>query len=187
MPNALIEDVDKSIAAIDDLIETFQALLRISQIEAGARRERFAVVDLVEIMSRIEDAYSAVAEEKDQMLRFQVPIGPVTVNGDREILTQMLANTVENALRHCNAGAAITVSIAQRETGVLICVSDNGPGIPAPEYDKVFRRFYRLEKSRTTSGNGLGLSLIKAIAQLHEGHVSLSDNHPGLRVEIELP
>ena len=178
----LISDVFAAIDATDDLIDTFHALLRISQIEIGDRRERFARVDLAPILTRIEDAYGAVAEEKEQSLSFVVGAGPFFVTGDQQLLTQMMANLVENALRHCPAGAIITVSLEIVADSIVFIVSDNGAGIAKTEQEKVFRRFYRVDKSRTTSGNGLGLSLVKAVADLHDASIELRDNTPGLRV-----
>lgn len=179
--------VEDSIEIADDLIATFHALLRIAQIEAGQRSGRFAVTPLAPILSRIEDAYGAVAEENRQKLAFMIENRDVAVHGDQQLLTQMIANVLENALHHCPAGTLIEVSLSQADDGVLLEVSDDGPGIPAEERDRVFRRFYRLEKSRTTPGNGLGLSMVRAIAELHGAPVLLHSNHPGLRVSIRLP
>jgi signal transduction histidine kinase len=176
--------VYEAIDAADDLIETFHALLRISQIEAGARRENFCQVDLVSVMARIEDAYGAVAEEKGQSLTFTAATPPMPVSGDRQLLTQMMANVVENALRHYSGDAQIQVGPEVQNATVTFVVCDNGPGIPAPEKEKVLRRFYRLEKSRTTSGNGLGLSLVRAVADLHDAKLSLTVGNPGLTVSI---
>lgn len=185
LPPPLAVAVYEAIDAADDLIETFHALLRISQIESGARRENFSQVDLVSVLARIEDAYGAVAEEKGQILTFTTSNTPVTVSGDRQLLTQMMANVVENALRHCPSEAQIQVELKEENERIIFVVSDNGPGIPAQEKEKVLRRFYRLEKSRTTSGNGLGLSLVKAVVDLHEARISLADGHPGLTISVD--
>ncbi|MFT6456882.1 ATP-binding protein [Pseudophaeobacter arcticus] len=187
LPEALAGDVYETIDAADDLIETFHALLRISQIEAGARRENFSQIDLIAVLSRIEDAYGVVAEEKNQTLTFAVGPNPLSVLGDQQLLTQMMANVIENALRHCPPEARIEVALFLRNDGVVFTVSDNGQGIPEQERQKVFRRFYRVEKSRTTPGNGLGLSLVKAIADLHSAVILLSDNRPGLNVTVTFP
>ena len=180
-------DICAAIEITDDLIETFHALLRISQIEAGQRVGRFAATSLAVILTRIEDAYGAVAEEKGQLLSFDVADHTTMVDGDQQLLTQMIANIVENALRHCPAGTRIAVRLSRTLDMVRVEVSDNGPGIPTTERDKVFRRFYRLEKSRTTPGNGLGLSLVRAIAELHDASVELDDLKPGLRVSVRFP
>lgn len=178
------EVAEQAIEIADDLIEIFHAMLRIAQIEAGQRSVRFAVTPLAPIIARIEDAYGPVAEENDQTLVFDTEDQDAMVLGDQHLLTQMIANLVENALRHSPSGTRIEVTLARADDSVLLQVSDNGPGIPAEERDKVFRRFYRLEKSRTTPGNGLGLSMVRAIAELHDATVSLSDNRPGLRIMV---
>jgi signal transduction histidine kinase len=98
-----------------------------------------------------------------------------------------VANLIENSISHCPAGARISVTLQQEEGRPVLCVADSGPGIPAAERDKVLRRFYRLESSRTTPGSGLGLALVKAVAELHDADVELSDNGPGLRVAIRFP
>ncbi|WBU59596.1 sensor histidine kinase [Paracoccus albus] len=176
------EVAEQAVEIADDLIEIFHALLRIAQIEAGQRSVRFAATPLAPILARIEDAYGPVAEENDQTLVFDIEDQDATVQGDQQLLTQMIANLVENALRHSPSGTRIEVTLARAENNVLLQVSDDGPGIPAEEWDKVFRRFYRLEKSRTTPGNGLGLSMVRAIAELHTAAVTMNDNNPGLSV-----
>ncbi len=109
------------------------------------------------------------------------------VLGDRDLLVQMLANLIENALRHCPPGTLIIAEADATASGIRLVVRDTGPGIPPGEREKVFRRLYRLEKSRTTPGSGLGMSLVKAIVELHGGTVALADNHPGLAVLVDLP
>jgi len=175
--------VEQSIAELDAILETFSALLRISQIESGARRAAFSDVSLGQIVSTVSEAYAPVAEDRSQHLSAVVASIPL-IHGDRELLTQMVANLVENPIRHCSAGVEITVGLAQDGASPVLFVADTGPGIPASERESVFRRFYRLEASRTTLGSGLGLALVKAIADLHGASVELSDNHPGLRVTV---
>ena len=197
LPPEMEDRIQAAIQITDDLIETFHALLRIAQIEAGQRSKRFAPTPLLPILTRIEDVYAAVAEENGQTLAVTAAIHdtPVhdatvrdaTVQGDQQLLTQMIANVVENALRHSPAGTRIELSLSHAPDGVRLDIADNGPGIPAGERDKVFDRFYRLEKSRTTPGNGLGLSMVKAIAALHGATIGLQDNLPGLRVVIRFP
>jgi signal transduction histidine kinase len=157
--------------------------LRISQIEAGARRAAFSDVDLGQIVSSVSEAYAPVAEDRSQRLEAVIDHS-LPIRGDRDLLTQMVANLIENAIRHCPAGVGITVELRQEGGTSMLRVADTGPGIPASEREKVFRRFYRLESSRTTPGSGLGLALVKAIADLHAASVELSDNEPGLRVTV---
>ncbi|TRW95374.1 HAMP domain-containing histidine kinase [Paracoccus sp. M683] len=178
------EDVQAATEIVDHLIETFHSLLSIAQIEAGRRSEHFTTITLAPILARIEDAYGAVADENGQTLIVTVGNAEAAVQGDGHLLTQMIANVVENALRHSPAGARVEVTLSAGPSGITVEIADDGPGIPADERDKVMRRFYRLEKSRTTPGNGLGLSMVKAIADLHGARVEMQDNHPGLRVWI---
>ena len=175
--------IEQSIAEVDAILETFSALLRIAQIESGARQAAFSHVSLGRILSTVSEAYAAVAEDQGQKLEVHVE-RDVSIPGDRELLTQMVANLVENAIRHCPAGVRINVSLGQDAGAPVLSVTDTGPGIPVSEREKIFRRFYRLETSRTTPGSGLGLALVKAVADLHGAAVELHDNRPGLRVSI---
>ncbi|MBI4205621.1 MAG: HAMP domain-containing histidine kinase [Betaproteobacteria bacterium] len=175
--------IEQSIADVDAILETFSALLRIAQIESGARRAGFSEVSLGQIVTTVAEAYAPVAEDCGQQLEIVV-VGAPTIHGDRELLTQMVANLIENPIRHCPPGARITVGMRQEKGTQVLFVADTGPGIPAGEREKVFRRFYRLEASRTTPGSGLGLALVKAVADLHGASLELSDNRPGLRVSV---
>jgi signal transduction histidine kinase len=175
--------IHRSLVDADGILETFGALLSIAQIESGVRKERFAEIDLTELLHSVVELYQPMAEEKHQTLT--VEIAPkLIVRGDRELLAQMFANLIENAMRHSPAGASIGVAAATTAEAAEVVVADNGPGIPATEHSKVFRRFYRLETSRTTLGSGLGLSLVAAVAALHDVAVELGDNKPGLRVRL---
>ncbi|MBZ9892683.1 HAMP domain-containing histidine kinase [Mesorhizobium sp. BR1-1-3] len=168
--------------------ETFDALLRIAQIEAGARRARFTDVDLGEVLQTIAEIYADVAEDDGKSLSLAQPQETTDrIHGDRELLTQMFANLVENALRHCPSGTTIKLSVARQGERVVAGVADNGPGIPAAEREKVFQRLYRLDHSRSTSGSGLGLSLVRAIADLHGASITLEDCRPGLAVVVRFP
>ncbi|TGS37402.1 MULTISPECIES: ATP-binding protein [unclassified Mesorhizobium] len=168
--------------------ETFDALLRIAQIEAGARKARFTDVDLGEILRTIAEIYTDVAEDDGKVLSpTQLNEMVDRVHGDRELLTQMVANLVENTLRHCPAGTSIELAVTRRGDRVLASVADNGPGIPAGEREKVFQRLYRLDHSRSTPGSGLGLSLVRAIADLHGATIALEDRKPGLAVVVSFP
>lgn len=173
---------------VDQINATFEALLRISQIEAGARKTRFRQVDLTTLLTSVVEIYDDVAEDSLMTLTTSIdPAREYLVLGDWELLTQMFVNLIENAIRHCPKGTRIEVSLKRDGERAVASISDNGAGIPAHERGKVFRRLYRLDKSRTTSGNGLGLSLVSAIADLHGGRVILVDNNPGLRAEAILP
>ncbi|MDB5613802.1 MAG: signal transduction histidine kinase [Devosia sp.] len=163
---------------------TFDALLRIAQIESGARRARFKPMAILPVLETLYDAYEEVAREHGQTLVFTAaPLPPIV--GDRDLLTQLFANLIENAIRHCPPGTRITLAVAAEPgQSFSISVTDTGPGIPAAERERVFQRLYRLDKSRSTPGHGLGLSLVKAIADLHGASIEIGDNHPGLHIAI---
>lgn len=168
--------------------DTFEALLRIAQLESGARRERFVAVSISAILAVLLEAYADVALENGQTLTIGgTQDDPRTIRGDRDLLTQMFANLIENAIRHAKGGRAITIDVQSQQEAVAVQITDDGPGIPDVERDKVFRRLYRLEKSRTTEGTGLGLSMVKAIADLHGASIGLADAQPGLAVTICFP
>ena len=177
------DDLAAAVAQSEAIDRTFSALLRIAQIEAGARREKFAPVDLAALLGDVGEVYAEVAEDSGLTLLCDV-VGAAWVMGDKELLTQTFANLIENAIRHCPAGTAITCKVGVKGDRVTASVSDTGPGIPAEERELVLRRLYRLEKSRTTEGTGLGLSLVKAVADLHGAELALADAKPGLRVEL---
>ena len=176
--------IDQAIDEIDSILATFSALLRIAQIESGSRKAAFRPVYLSAIAERLADAYRAVAEDDGKSLSSDVAPGIVFV-GDEELLTQMLANLVENAIKHTPAGATIRLELSDLAEGAKVVVADNGLGIPEVERERVFEQFYRLDRSRTTPGQGLGLSLVSAVAQLHDVALRLEDNVPGLRVVID--
>ncbi len=181
------EALQSAIQDVDAIMETFTALLRIAQIEGGARRAGFRATDLAEIARTVVDAFAPSAEEGRQTLLLGGG-SPQIVIGDPELLTQMLVNLVDNALRHCPPGAQIRVGLNGDEAGApVLWVSDDGPGVPVAERDRLFDRFYRLEASRTSPGSGLGLTLVSVIAKLHDATVELTDLEPGLRVRILFP
>lgn len=175
--------VDQAIADTDAILGTFSALLRIAQIEAGTRKAAFSTIDLSGTFRSIADAYTAVAEDQGQTLVSSIETD-VQVHGDRELLTQMLANLVENTIRHTPEGTRIELSLESTVDGPVGVVADTGPGIPPEFREKVFRRFFRLERSRSTAGNGLGLSLVAAVVELHGIGITLADNEPGLKVRL---
>jgi signal transduction histidine kinase len=180
--------VEEALEELDSIVDTFEALLRITQIEAGARRSRFCDVELGTVLADVADVYEPVAEEAGGRLISTVAIAErAQVTGDRDLLTQLFANLIENAIRHSPAGTRIDVSLLTRGERHVAVVADSGPGIPADECENVFRRLYRLERERSTPGSGLGLSMVAAIAELHGAAVALTDNSPGLRVEVSFP
>lgn len=173
---------------LQQISATFDALLRIAQIETGARRERFVPTSLGAVLDRIADAYVDVAEERRQRLRVDCPRDLPLIDGDADLLTQLCANLVENAMRHCPEGTTIDLSAVSSPKGLTLVCTDTGPGIDASERTKVFQRLYRIDKSRAAPGSGLGLTLVKAIADLHRAEVELADNEPnGLKVTLRFP
>jgi signal transduction histidine kinase len=178
--------IDRALEDIDELLAMFSALLRIAQIEAGAHRASFDRVDLSELFRNLAETYAPVADDQGQRLVADVGAG-IAVRGDRQLLVQMLANLVENALRHTPRGSTITLSLNDTPQGPRGTVADTGPGIPEEAREKVFRPFYRLEASRSTPGSGLGLAMVAAIAGMHGIEVALAGNEPGLRVTLAFP
>lgn len=175
--------IDAIAAEADTLLSIFSALLRIAEIEAGNRRAGFANVDLSAVARDAAELYEPVAQDQHQT--FEARIEPeVHVHGDRHLLSQALTNLIDNAIKYTPEGGTIQVELRGAADGTQLTVADTGPGVP-PEYrDKVLQRFFRLEASRSTPGSGLGLSLVAAVAKLHNAEFKLLDNHPGLRAVL---
>ena len=182
-PAAYEEVIDASITDTDTLLRTFDAMLRIAEIEAGAARARFAAVDLSAIAENVGEVFLPVAEDHGQRLMAEVAPG-VGVHGDRELITQMLVNLIENSLHHAPQGTLVPIGLEKQGDFPILVVADSGQGIPIEERERVLRRFYRLDGSRSSPGSGLGLSLVAAIAKLHGAELTLDDNNPGLRVSV---
>lgn len=178
------EDIEASMLQTQEIIETFNALLRIAQIEAGVRQERFAAVNLREIIANVVDAFEPSAEDKGQSLKIMQQNATATIEGDQSLLTQLFSNLVENAITHCPSKTKITVSIQDTHDGVTVKVTDNGPGIDEKDKDSIFTRFYRAEKSRHTEGNGLGLPLVKAISELHKADLVVDSDKTGTNITV---
>lgn len=179
-------ELESAVAQVDEILSTFSALLRVVQIEAGTRRSGFAVVDLSEIFTTVAEAFSPAAEDAGHSLATSIASG-IAITGDRELLTQMLANLVENAIQHNESGTLISMDLHRDGAQILGSVSDNGRGIPVAERERVFNRFHRLPESHGTPGSGLGLSLVRAVADLHAIDVTAEDADPGLRVSMCFP
>lgn len=175
----LHRQLDHAIDHVDDTLVTFNALLRIAQIEARAPRENFEALDLAPLLTDLVEIYGPAAEESGYALTLVLD-GPLPVRGDRSLLGQLFSNLIENALKHTPPGSRIAIDGRADAPGVRVRIADTGPGVPADRLDDVFRRFVRLDPSRGSGGSGLGLSLVKAIADLHEAEIALLDNKPGL-------
>ena len=177
------EEIDQAIEDVEELLAAFNALLRIARIESGGNTVSFSELDLASLIRDVAELYDPVAAEKGQHLSIE-SMGPVPTQGDRHLLFQALANLVENAIKYTPAGSTITLSAGTTPAGAVVKVADNGPGIPSELYEKVFQRFFRTDASRSTAGSGLGLSLVRAVADLHHARITLADNAPGLQVSI---
>ena len=181
-----VQAVARAIEDVDAILETFTSLLRIAQIEAGTRRAGFTSVDLSSLIDDLLEVYIPVAADNDQKLEGHIA-RDVRVLGDRELLTQMLANLIENALQHTPTGTRVDLRLEDSERGPVLILADDGPGIPEAMRARVFERFVRLESGHAKPGSGLGLNLVAAIAELHGSAVELSDHRPGLRVTLRFP
>jgi signal transduction histidine kinase len=180
------EEVENCIAQADAVLATFNALLRISRIETGTYRSGFDVIELGPIVSDIAELYEATADDQLVELRLSV-IDDAYVFGDRELLAQALTNLLDNALKHTPVGGHIDMQVHRSGDRIQVVVADSGPGIPAEARERVLQRFARLDESRSRPGNGLGLALVRAIADQHDARLTLTDNAPGLRVTLSLP
>jgi hypothetical protein len=179
-------EIDAAIADVDRVIGIFNALLRLAEIDTGARRSGFVPVDVIKAASDVAEFYQPVAEIKGVNLAFESD-GVPTVAGDPLLLAQAVSNLIDNALKYGPASGVVAITTRRRDEIVEIEVADHGPGIPDAEKTKVIERFYRGDASRCTPGVGLGLSLVAAIARLHGGTLELRDNQPGLRAILVLP
>ncbi len=179
--------VEGAVRDAESLMGTFSALLRIAQVESASPRSAFRDVDLTAVVDTVVDAYRPDAEDAGHLIEADAEAG-VIVHGDQELLTQALANLVENVLRHTPSGTVTRISLSCRDNaGCCLTVEDNGPGVPVEDLPRLTRRFYRAERSRTTQGNGLGLSLVAAVAELHGCKLVMERLSPGLRVALLFP
>lgn len=180
------EALQATIEEADDLIKTFDALLSIARLEAGAAPGARARFSLNTVIDGVCELYEPVAEESGMVLR-QIPAPETQIAGERQLVAQAIANVVDNAIKYGAVGGAqpeITVAMVPNGQFVDVVVADRGPGVPEAERERVLRRFVRLEASRSRPGSGLGLSLVAAVARLHGGNITLADNAPGLKVVL---
>ena len=175
--------IGDTIADLDAVLRIFSSITRIAQIETQERKRAFRIINLFEIASEVVELYDAAAEQDGTHL---IIAGDrqVLVTGDRDLIFDAIANLVDNAIKHGRAGGQVVVANEIIEDRPVISIADDGPGIPAGQYEHVFKRFYRLEQSRYTPGNGLGLSLVAAVAHLHGARIEMLDNSPGLKVKL---
>lgn len=176
--------VDEAVVESKGILATFGALLRISEVEAGARRGGFTTVDLNTVAADVTDFYEPLAEHKDISLSLETDDVSAEMAGDPNLLFEAVGNLVDNAIKYTPSGGRVTLRIFGRNDRLGIEVSDTGPGIPEAERGMALRRFHRLEKCRHTPGSGLGLSLVAAVAKLHGLHLAIEDANPGCRVTL---
>jgi signal transduction histidine kinase len=187
---ALLSDDDKetlrpvmeqTLEDAETMIGTFNALLDIARAEAGSERAAFETVDLTAIVNDIVDLYQPLAEDRGQIIETSIASG-LKLHANRHLLSQALANLLDNAIKYTPENGRLSVTLTD---GPSIAVADSGPGIPEADQDKVLERFVRLDQTRSTPGNGLGLSLVGAVAKLHGARLALEDHRPGLRVTLD--
>jgi signal transduction histidine kinase len=185
--------LEATIAESDELIRTFDALLIIARAESGQARDNMIEFDAAEIVRDVGELYEPLADEKGLALKVDAAAA-APVRGNRELVSQALANLVDNAIKyagpdHKQNGVPSEIVLKADNAGdrIMLSVTDHGPGIPEGDRGRVVERFVRLEQSRSEPGSGLGLSLASAVARLHGGELKLEDNHPGLRSTIALP
>lgn len=175
------ESIQETIEESERLLGTFNALLEIARAESGHGADNLKPVDLSDLVGNAAELYEALAEEKGVV--FESVVEPaLNVVGDDNLLSQAIGNLLDNAIKYTPRGGTVFVSAIKRDDVVEIGVADTGPGIPADKHEEVLDRFVRLEESRSSQGSGLGLSLVQAVASLHDAELVLEDNAPGLRV-----
>src|SRR5690606_2358038 len=178
--------LEQTAVELETILRTFEALINIAQAEAGLNRLTLAELDLSALARDLLEVYQPIAEEAGLALDGDIGQG-VVIRGHRQLLGQALANLLDNAVKYTPAGGQIAVTLAAADKGARLTVADSGPGIPAEERERVLQRFVRLDVSRGTPGSGLGLSLVAAVAKLHDVALELGDNGPGLKVTLDFP
>jgi signal transduction histidine kinase len=184
-PDEYLRALDETLQDCDELIHTFNALLEIAQAEAGSVRGEWKSIDLSTLLQDLGDLYLDQAEAQGKHLSLDIEPG-LMLTGNRHLLAQAVGNLLDNAFKHTPDSTEIRLEAQRKDGKILITVSDNGPGIASEQRNKVLERFVRLESDRSTTGSGLGLSLVRAAAELHKAELRLEDNHPGLRVSLIL-
>ncbi|MDX9860637.1 MAG: HAMP domain-containing sensor histidine kinase [Rhodospirillales bacterium] len=178
--------LEETIREIEEILATFNAILDIALAESGALRNDFEDFDLTALIEDVAEFYAPVAEEMGSTVTVDAPAS-LAIRGNRHLLSQALANLIDNAVKYGGGRGPIELTVRREGTAAAVIVGDHGPGIPEDLRDKVLKRFVRLEASRHTPGSGLGLALVAAVAQLHDASLRLEDNKPGLRVVLRLP
>jgi signal transduction histidine kinase len=180
------EALERTLAEADDILAMFNAILTIAEAESGALRDRFEQVDLARVARSVTEVYEPLAEESGLEIDLRADHA-VAVSGDPHLISQALANLIDNAIKYAPRSGPLAVRAFRAGSEAGLSVADRGPGIPERRREEALERFGRLEESRTTPGSGLGLSLVRAVADLHGGTVTLDDARPGLAVTITFP
>lgn len=178
--------IENALERTDDILALFGAILRIAELEEGELQRRFAPIEIGPLIADLVETHIPLAEDSGKLLEDAV-CEDCRVMGDRELISQAVINLIENAVRHTQQGAQILVGSRQEGDTCRVFVADNGTGIPSDERERVTRRFVRLDEARSTPGHGLGLSLVKAIAEAHGGKLELRDRGPGLDASLIFP
>lgn len=182
--------IDLAVQEINQITALFESLLALSQVEGGRIISQAAPIDAAALLTMVGELYGPAVEDAGGTLRIvgtDGAAGSLMVRGDAGLLTQALSNLVENAIVHGGDAPAITMGATRSGDRIRLCVADRGPGIPPGEREKVLRRFYRMDRSRSCPGSGLGLAMCAAVAKSHGGTLALHDNEPGLKAELDLP
>ena len=178
------EHIARITAEVDDVLDRFRAILRISELEGRARRSGFACIDLMDVIEPVAELYGPLAEAQGVWLTMKGQRG-VHVQGDPKLLIEAVSNLVDNAIKFSGVGGAVQVRLGETPSQAEIIVQDNGAGVSAGEREAVLQRFYRSDRNRLIPGTGLGLSIVAAICKLHAFGLRLEDANPGLRVAID--
>jgi signal transduction histidine kinase len=178
--------INDTLGDLSTVLGMFSSLLRIAQIEGNSRSDAFCTVNLAEIAGDVVELFDAAAEELGGRIKIQSQ-ERVFVTGDRDLLFDAIANVVDNAIKFGGEAGRVTVDVVEHDGTPLVAIADHGPGIPPEQRPHVLKRFYRLEDSRHASGNGLGLSLVAAVAKLHDARIEMLDNAPGLVFRLWFP
>ncbi|WP_221227529.1 sensor histidine kinase [Stakelama sediminis] len=185
-PVRLREALESAMQQSDDLLGLFNAILRITEIEAGASRSAFQSLNLGELIGIACEMHAPSVEDSGRSLTWHAP-ADIRIFGDKELIMQAVSNLLDNAVHHTPENTRIEVGLVSADDRVSVSVCDNGPGVPDADLTRVVRRFVRLDRARVTDGHGLGLNLVAAIMQMHGGKLVLSDNGPGLSAELQFP
>jgi signal transduction histidine kinase len=177
---------ERAIELGDEMLRLFAAILRIAEVEGGGLQRGFAPVDLSALTADVAESFAPALADSGHTVDWTIAPG-IAVSGDRELLAQLIANLLDNVQVHTPAGTTVRLQLLADGGTARLSAQDDGPGVAASDRAQLLRRFFRAEASRTTPGNGLGLSLVAAVAAAHDGAVACEDAQPGLRMIITLP